>query len=120
MDFVPRKYEQDIPVEVFKASPLSSGKVEFTGTDLFWSDEELKHTVLMLISNLGLRRLVEILPGISKNDLIQVLEEQTGWSDRLRKKKGVKLKKYEMKVPNMELPILEENRRLLGKLKNEF
>ncbi|OLN21755.1 hypothetical protein BTO30_13225 [Domibacillus antri] len=73
MNIIPRKYEQEIPYEVFGKSVLNEEKVQFTGTDFWWSDEEMKEVILMLVFSIGLQRLIQILPDQSREELVSIL-----------------------------------------------
>jgi hypothetical protein len=71
--FVPRPEPQEIPYEVFIDSIPNDGKWEWSHGHLFFSDEELEKVILMLIGQIGLRKLVDILPQESRNELERIL-----------------------------------------------
>ncbi|MCM3470164.1 hypothetical protein [Brevibacillus borstelensis] len=70
--YIPRRYGQPIPAELFESLPE---RFEFTGEDLFWSDEQVQNAILMLVGSLGLQRFVQMLPPHSREELMCILEE---------------------------------------------
>ncbi|MCC0566261.1 hypothetical protein [Brevibacillus borstelensis] len=71
--FIPRKFGKPIPVELFELLPE---RFEYTGEDLFWSDEQVQNAILMLVGSLGLQRFVQMLPPHSREELMCILEEE--------------------------------------------
>ncbi|MCM3624328.1 hypothetical protein M4D70_19050 [Brevibacillus borstelensis] len=72
-NFIPRRFGQPIPVELLESIPDC---FEYTGEDLFWSDEQMHDCILMLIGNIGLQRFVQILPSHSREELMCILDEE--------------------------------------------
>lgn len=70
---IPRSEPQEIPCEVLVDSIPNEGKWEWSHGYLFFSDEDMRKVVLMLISQIGLREMVEILPNRSRHELESIL-----------------------------------------------
>lgn len=71
--FIPRRFGQPIPAEIFESLPE---RFEFTGEDLFWSDEQMQNCILILVAYFGLQRFVQALPQHSREELMCILDEE--------------------------------------------
>lgn len=72
-EFIPRAEPQEIPYEVLMNSIPNNGKWKWSQGKLFFTDEELKRVTLMLIGQIGLRKLISYLPNESVNELERIL-----------------------------------------------
>ncbi|MGG1474888.1 hypothetical protein ABE430_25235 [Brevibacillus agri] len=71
--YIPRRFGQPIPVGLFELLPE---RFEYTGEDLFWSEEQMQNCILILVAHFGLKRFVQALPKHSRGELMCILEEE--------------------------------------------
>ena len=64
MEMIPKAEPQKIPIQVFEESIPNDGKWEIEEGGLLFSDNEMRKVILMLIGQIGLKKLIEILPQI--------------------------------------------------------
>ena len=76
MDMIPKAEPQKIPIQVFEESIPNDGKWEIEEGRLLFSDNEMRKVILMLIGQIGLKKLIEILPHESKNELERLLKAE--------------------------------------------
>lgn len=56
MEMIPKAKPQKIPFQVFEKSIPNEGKWELIDGELLFSDEEMRKVILMLISQIGLKK----------------------------------------------------------------
>jgi len=76
MEMIPKAEPQKIPIQVFEESIPNDGKWEIEEGRLLFSDNEMRKVILMLIGQIGLKKLIEILPHESKNELERLLKAE--------------------------------------------
>ena len=76
MEMIPKAEPQKIPIQVFEESIPNDGKWEIEEGGLLFSDNEMRKVILMLIGQIGLKKLIEILPHESKNELERLLKAE--------------------------------------------
>ena len=76
MDMIPKAEPQKIPIQVFEESIPNDGKWEIEEGRLLFSDNEMRKVILMLIGQIGLKKLIEILPHESRNELERLLKAE--------------------------------------------
>jgi len=74
---IPKAKPQKIPFQVFEKSIPNEGKWELIDGELLFSDEEMRKVILMLISQIGLKKMIEILPQESKIELKRLLRDES-------------------------------------------
>jgi len=62
---------------VFEESIPNEGRWEWIGGKLLFSDDEIRKLILMLIGQIGLRKLINILPNESRNELERLLRDES-------------------------------------------
>ena len=68
MEMIPKAEPQKIPFQVFEKSIPNEGKWELIDGELLFSDEEMRKVILMLVSQIGLKKLIDILPHESRDE----------------------------------------------------
>jgi len=76
MEMIPKAEPQKIPFQVFEESIPNDGKWEIEEGRLLFSDDEMRKVILMLIGQIGLKKLIEILPHESRNELERLLKAE--------------------------------------------
>ncbi|EGL83565.1 hypothetical protein CathTA2_0891 [Caldalkalibacillus thermarum TA2.A1] len=76
MEMIPKAEPQKIPFDLFEKSVPNEGRWEWIGGKLLFSDDEIRKLILMLIGQIGLKKLIEILPHESKNELERLLKAE--------------------------------------------
>ena len=76
MEMIPKAEPQKIPIQVFEESIPNDGKWEIEEGRLLFSDNEMRKVILMLIGQIGLKKLIEILPHESRNELERLLKAE--------------------------------------------
>jgi len=74
---IPKAEPQKIPFQVFEESIPNDGRWEFIDGELLFSDEEMRKVILMLVSQIGLKKLIDILPPESRNELERLLRDES-------------------------------------------
>ena len=69
MEMTPKAEPQKIPFQVFEKSIPNEGKWELIDGELLFSDEEMRKVILMLVGQIGLKKLIDILPYESRDEL---------------------------------------------------
>jgi len=69
MKTIPKAESQKIPFQVFENSIPNEGKWEWIDGELLFSDEEMRKVILMLVSQIGLKKMIEIFPHESRDEL---------------------------------------------------
>ena len=77
MEMIPKAEPQKIPFQVFEKSIPNEGKWELIDGELLFSDEEMRKVILMLVSQIGLKKLIDILPHESRNELKRLLRDES-------------------------------------------
>lgn len=77
MEIMPKAEPQKIPFQVFENSIPNEGKWEWIDGELLFSDEEMRKVILMLVSQIGLKKLIDILPHESRNKLERLLRDKS-------------------------------------------
>jgi len=77
MEMIPKAEPQKIPFQVFEKSIPNEGKWELIDGELLFSDEEMRKVILMLVGQIGLRKLINILPNESRNELERLLRDES-------------------------------------------
>ena len=77
MEMIPKAGPQKIPFDLFEKSVPNEGKWEWIGGKLLFSDDEIRKLILMLISQIGLKRLIDILPHESRDELERLLRDKS-------------------------------------------
>jgi len=77
LDMIPKAKPQKIPFQVFENSIPNEGKWEWIDGELLFSDEEMRKVILMLIGQIGLKKLIDILPHESRNELKRLLRDES-------------------------------------------
>ncbi|MGG0936992.1 hypothetical protein ABHN11_12890 [Brevibacillus centrosporus] len=72
MNLVPAREPQAITFQQFKDALPPQG-FEFAGEDLYWSDDESKRCVLMIVTTIGLEQFTKMLPKESRKMLKEIL-----------------------------------------------
>lgn len=72
MNLVPGREPQAITFQQFKDALPPQG-FEFAGEDLWWSDDESKTCVLMIVTTIGLEPFTKMLPKESRKMLKEIL-----------------------------------------------
>jgi len=72
MEMIPKAEPQKIPFQVFEKSIPNEGKWEWIDGELLFSDEEMRKVILMLVSQIGLKKLTDILPPESRIELERI------------------------------------------------
>lgn len=73
MELIPRKRPQEIPFQAYRESVPSNGRWEYGDGELWWSGEEMRKCIIMLIASVGLERFVEMLPEQSVEELKRIV-----------------------------------------------
>ena len=77
MEMIPKAEPQKIPFQVFEKSIPNEGKWELIDGELLFSDEEMRKVILMLVSQIGLKKLIDILPHESRDELKRLLRDES-------------------------------------------
>jgi len=77
MEMMPKAEPQKIPFQVFEKSIPNEGKWEWIDGELLFSDEEMRKVILMLVSQIGLKKLIDILPHESRDELERILRDES-------------------------------------------
>ncbi|MGP3562721.1 hypothetical protein [Geobacillus sp. BK01] len=77
MEMIPKAEPQKIPFQVFEESIPNEGRWEWIGGEIFFSDDEIKKVILMLVGQIGLRKLINILLNESRNELERLLRDES-------------------------------------------
>jgi hypothetical protein len=77
MEMIPKAEPQKIPFQVFEKSIPNEGKWEWINGELLFSDEEMRKVILMLVSQIGLKKWIDILPHESRNELERLLRDKS-------------------------------------------
>jgi hypothetical protein len=77
MEMIPKAEPQKIPFQVFEESIPNDGRWEFIDGELLFSDEEMRKVILMLVSQIGLKKLIDILPHESRDELKRLLRDES-------------------------------------------
>jgi len=77
MEMIPRAEPQKIPFHVFEKSIPNEGKWEWIDGELLFSVEEMRKVILMLVSQIGLKKLIDILPQESRDELKRLLRDES-------------------------------------------
>ncbi|RKO61634.1 hypothetical protein [Caldibacillus debilis] len=77
MEMIPKAEPQKIPFQVFEKSIPNEGKWEWIDGELLFSDEEMRKVILMLVSQIGLKKLTDILPHESRDVLERLLRDKS-------------------------------------------
>jgi len=77
MEMIPKAEPQKIPFQVFEKSIPNEGKWELIDGELLFSDEEMRKVILMLVSQIGLKKLIDILPHESRDELERLLRDKS-------------------------------------------
>ncbi|GAB7387173.1 hypothetical protein BSNK01_10090 [Bacillaceae bacterium] len=77
MKTIPKAEPQKIPFQVFENSIPNEGRWEWINGELLFSDEELRKVILMLVSQIGLKKLIDILPHESRYELERLLRDKS-------------------------------------------
>jgi hypothetical protein len=77
MEMIPKAEPQKIPFQVFEKSIPNEGKWELIDGELLFSDEEMRKVILMLVGQIGLKKLIDILPHESRDELKRLLRDES-------------------------------------------
>jgi hypothetical protein len=77
MEIIPKAEPQKIPFQVFENSIPNEGRWEWIDGELLFSDEEMRKVILMLVSQIGLKKLIDILPHESRDELERLLRDKS-------------------------------------------
>ena len=77
MEMIPKAEPQKIPFQVFENSIPNEGKWELIDGELLFSDEEMRKVILMLVSQIGLKKMIEIFPHESRDELERLLRDES-------------------------------------------
>ncbi|WP_061567863.1 hypothetical protein [Caldibacillus debilis] len=77
MEMIPKAEPQKIPFQVFEESIPNEGRWEWIGGEIFFSDDEIKKVIIMLVSQIGLKKWIDILPHESRDELERLLRDKS-------------------------------------------
>jgi hypothetical protein len=77
MKTIPKAESQKITFQMFENSIPNEGKWELIDGELLFSDEEMRKVILMLVSQIGLKKLIDILPLESRDELERLLRDKS-------------------------------------------
>ncbi|KYD23131.1 hypothetical protein B4135_0660 [Caldibacillus debilis] len=62
---------------MFEESIPNEGRWEWIGGEIFFSDDEIKKVIIMLVSQIGLKKWIDILPHESRDELERLLRDKS-------------------------------------------